>query len=59
MLEGIPGTQAPATQSETGRCIVMFDWLDRRTGLLIAILIFFNVLIFGCFLLLLTGKMVI
>jgi hypothetical protein len=37
----------------------MFDWLDRRTGLLIAILIFFNVLIFGCFILLLTGKMVI
>ena len=37
----------------------MFDWLDRRMGLLIAVLVFFNVVIFGCLLLLLAGKMVI
>jgi len=36
----------------------MFDTIDRRTALLIALLVFFNVVIFGCLFLLLTGKVV-
>ena len=36
----------------------MFDWLDRRNALLATLLIFFNVTIFGCLLLLVTGKIV-
>jgi len=36
----------------------MFDIIDRRTALLIALLVFFNVVIFGCLFLLLTGKIV-
>ena len=37
----------------------MFNWIDRRTALMVALLIFFNVVIFGCLALLLTGKVVV
>jgi hypothetical protein len=37
----------------------MFETLDIRHWLIIAVLILINVLIFGCLLLLLTGKMVL
>lgn len=36
----------------------MSELMNRRTALLVAVLVFFNVVIFGCLLLLLTGKVV-
>lgn len=36
----------------------MFNAIDRRSALLVAVLIFLNVAIFGCLFLMLTGKVV-
>jgi hypothetical protein len=37
----------------------MLDFLDRRTLLIVLVLVFFNIVIFGCLFLLLTGKFVL
>jgi hypothetical protein len=49
---------APNERRTSGEVPIMFDVIDRRTLLLVLVLIFFNVVIFGCLLLLLTGKVV-
>lgn len=36
----------------------MLNSIDRRSALMVTLLIFFNVVIFGCLFLLLTGKVV-